>query len=189
MTPKKRLLSGLNLIRPLGPELSGLTSPQVVRDMAYINLGALTWWDPNLQVPGSNVIPIVAIEPIEGYVFGQNYVLLNLDDQGLSLDQHSPLPASLEHVTLNHAQCQQVDHWSLFDPNLLNVEIPALKKTVGGGVDKTYEGCLALFADLTGIDAIGMVVDAEPIVGGGSAITVVRLKDFMDHPTVVEAFK
>lgn len=174
---RKRLLSGVNLVRPLGPDLTNKPPQQVVETMTGRSIGRKAWHDPNLEVPGRNVFPLITIEPKIGLVMGSRFVRLLLDSSGLTFDPKSPPPDTVRHVQMDSSQCEIVQGWSLSNPTLLSVDAPALRQTVGEGVQRLNEGSLAIFTDRVGIDSLGIVVDALPRPGIGTVVTAFVLTD------------
>lgn len=181
---KTLLLTGVNLLRPLGVPLAGLPLGCDVENMGSVDLGKMAAHDGNLAVPGQAVTPIVTIAPPANFNMGTNFVRLKVQGGNLSVEPISPSPNTVPHIPMDTSVATAVQNWTLSDGNNLMATLPAFQQAVGLNLTHVHEGTMALFTDRAGIDAIGLVVDVNTTAGGGATVTAVMLSQVINRPEV-----
>lgn len=180
----QRLLAGINLIRPIGPALATLPPNGAVENMQSVAVGTEHAHDGNLQVPGAQVVPLVVLAKAAGFNMGGSFIRMVLKGGVLSMDPAGPAPATVPHIPMNSATATPVNNWTLSDPTLLTVAIPAFRQALPLGLDRFDEGTPVIFTDRAGVDSIGIAVDVTATPGGGATVTAFMLSQIINLPSV-----
>ncbi|RYG95526.1 MAG: hypothetical protein EON58_13975 [Alphaproteobacteria bacterium] len=185
---RKSILTGLNLVRPLGAGLANLPQNPAVHNTTNVHIGNKTWHDQNLHVPGGLVVPVVAVRPRTGFAFGDAFLRLRLTGAGLGLHPNSPSAQNLQHVPMDSSKSQRLMAWQLGDPTIFNVQTPVYQQSVAANLGPSHEGALVIFEDSAGIDAFGIAVDVKSFPGV-SIVTAIRLTDLFDQANAVDLLR